>query len=123
MIADPYGELNQLEHVLNFHVERHGVLSGNLANADTPGYLPRDIGFAQQLHGTHLAMTQPAHIQGLSVSHFGPRRQRHERHHDDSGAEVELTQAQIAANRLRFDEAVAIAKFRLDQLGLVAGSR
>ena len=120
MIPATYAELQKVEHVLDFHAQRHAVLSGNLANADTPGYIPRDIAFARELWGAALAATQPAHLAGVATGGFGPRRQRVERHHDDAGAEVELTQAQIAANRLRFDEAVALAKFRLDQIGLAA---
>lgn len=32
-----------LEQVLNFTEARHGVLAGNIANFDTPGYLARDL--------------------------------------------------------------------------------
>jgi flagellar basal-body rod protein FlgB len=32
-----------LEQVLNFTEARHGVLAGNIANVDTPGYKTRDL--------------------------------------------------------------------------------
>ncbi len=32
-----------LEHVVNFTEARHGVLAGNIANLDTPGYKTRDL--------------------------------------------------------------------------------
>jgi flagellar basal-body rod protein FlgB len=32
-----------LEQVLNFTEKRHGVLAGNIANIDTPGYKTRDL--------------------------------------------------------------------------------
>ena len=32
-----------LEQVVNFTQARHGVLAGNIANIDTPGYKTRDI--------------------------------------------------------------------------------
>ena len=32
-----------LEQVVNFTQARHGVLAGNIANLDTPGYKTRDI--------------------------------------------------------------------------------
>ncbi len=41
-----------LEQVLNFTEARHGVLAGNIANVDTPGYKTRDLSpelFQQQL--------------------------------------------------------------------------
>ena len=41
-----------LEQVVNFTEARHGVLAGNIANLDTPGYKTRDISpalFQEQL--------------------------------------------------------------------------
>ena len=38
--------LGRLERALDVRLERHNVLSGNLANIDTPGYRPKDINFA-----------------------------------------------------------------------------
>ena len=32
-----------LEQVVNFSQARHGVLAGNIANLDTPGYKTRDL--------------------------------------------------------------------------------
>ena len=38
--------LQLLERSLDTRLERHNVLSSNLANADTPGFVPRDVDFA-----------------------------------------------------------------------------
>jgi flagellar basal-body rod protein FlgB len=38
--------LGILERALDARLLRHNVLAGNLANANTPGYTPRDIDFA-----------------------------------------------------------------------------
>jgi flagellar basal-body rod protein FlgB len=38
--------LGKLERALDARLLRHNVLAGNLANADTPGFVPRDIDFA-----------------------------------------------------------------------------
>ena len=41
-----------LERVVNFTEARHGVLAGNIANLDTPGYKTRDLSpetFQEQL--------------------------------------------------------------------------
>ena len=35
--------LGALEQVVNFTQARHGVLAGNIANIDTPGYKSRDL--------------------------------------------------------------------------------
>jgi len=41
--------LGLLERALDARLLRHNVLAGNLANADTPGYVPKDIDFAAAL--------------------------------------------------------------------------
>ena len=38
--------LGILERALDARLLRHNVLAGNLANADTPGFVPRDVDFA-----------------------------------------------------------------------------
>ena len=43
-----------LEQVVNFTEARHGVLAGNIANLDTPGYKTRDLSpelFQERLEG------------------------------------------------------------------------
>ena len=44
-----------LEQVVNFTEARHGVLAGNIANLDTPGYKTRDLSpalFQERLEGS-----------------------------------------------------------------------
>lgn len=38
-----------LERALDMSYRRHSVLSGNVANADTPYYVPRDVEFTEYL--------------------------------------------------------------------------
>ena len=61
---------------LNLRSERQRLIASNIANADTPGYVARDMNFAQALRAaTHnasggmqavatLAASQPGHISG-----------------------------------------------------------
>lgn len=52
-----------LEQVVNFTEERHGVLAGNIANLDTPGYHTRDLSpelFHEQLKQAVEAQHAPA---------------------------------------------------------------
>lgn len=39
--------INPLHHALDYHTERHNLIASNVANADTPGYRPREITFDQ----------------------------------------------------------------------------
>ena len=41
----------QLERYLDLSVFRHGLISSNLANIDTPGYRTRDVNFAANFTG------------------------------------------------------------------------
>lgn len=49
-------------------MKRHGVIAGNLANSDTPGYKALDIKFEDFLKGSTLplAVTEPGHIQATA---------------------------------------------------------
>jgi len=54
------------QQALSLLTRRQDVLASNIANADTPGYLARDIDFQQQLK---TAMTQPSFSEkGVSLS-------------------------------------------------------
>ena len=75
--------LNRLTDTLDFHgqalalrSERQRLIASNIANADTPGYVARDINFAQTLKeatgalnsaGT-LAISQQRHLAGSAES-------------------------------------------------------
>lgn len=69
--------LNRLTDTLDFHAqalalraERQRLLASNIANADTPGYVARDLNFAEALQQATgslpasrvLAVSQPGHI-------------------------------------------------------------
>lgn len=77
--------VNKLDDAFRFQQEalsllsrRQDVLASNIANADTPGYLARDMDFSQQLKNTmasqavaktsvSLSLTSNKHIEGKSV--------------------------------------------------------
>lgn len=68
--------LSRLERSMDARLIRHGVLAGNVANIDTPGYKPKDIDFAGVLAlplegGGELGRTQPGHMDA-SGSTAGP---------------------------------------------------
>jgi flagellar basal-body rod protein FlgB len=59
---------------LTLRAERQRLIAGNIANADTPGYVAREMNFAQALRdatgsgqaASTLTATQPGHIGGGS---------------------------------------------------------
>ena len=75
--------INRLTDTLNFQAqalelrsERQRVIASNIANADTPGYVARDMNFAQALRNATgsmqpaatLAASQPGHITGNAAT-------------------------------------------------------
>jgi flagellar basal-body rod protein FlgB len=48
--------LDTLERALDARLLRQNVLAGNLANANTPGYVPQDIDFAAAMRQTEPAL-------------------------------------------------------------------
>ena len=43
MKTEMFAEMANVERMLDFNMERHGVLASNLANAETPQYQPHDL--------------------------------------------------------------------------------
>jgi flagellar basal-body rod protein FlgB len=65
------GQLDFQADALTLRAERQRLIAGNIANADTPGYLARDFDFARALReaaagGARMAATQAGHLQQAS---------------------------------------------------------
>src|SRR4029079_7600718 len=72
-----------LEQVVNFTEARHGVLAGNIANLDTPGYKTRDLSpalFQQRLKEAIETRHQPdsptSHGDAIGVSPYDTQPQQ-----------------------------------------------
>lgn len=57
-------DIKTLERIINFTTKRHGVLSSNIANVDTPGYKTKDLDFDYLIQdkGKGLVVTNERHI-------------------------------------------------------------
>ncbi len=61
--------LADLASVMNYRLFRQGVISGNIANIDTPGYKAKDATFDEELDTRlKLAVTRPGHLQSPGSS-------------------------------------------------------
>ncbi|MBN2538524.1 MAG: flagellar basal body rod protein FlgB [Deltaproteobacteria bacterium] len=68
--------VDMLTAVLDFRSERHKIISSNIANLDTPGYLPRELTFREALQGVvdngeeePMAVTDERHLsEGSTVA-------------------------------------------------------
>ena len=108
-----------LGEVLNFAQARQGVLAGNMANINVPGYHMRDLSvetFQQKLKG---AMSQ-AHSEGQSISPGisqsepgDPMRQVRESltnilYHDDTNIDLEKLTAETTKNQFLHNFALTV---------------
>jgi flagellar basal-body rod protein FlgB len=127
-----------LEQVVNFTQARHGVLAGNIANLDTPGYRTRDLSpalFQERLTQAIEARQQPPtpayeyDASRLPTGDDPSRRQQRELHafrkvedsmksilrHDDGDVSMERQINAIVKNQQQHNLAINIlsAQFRL----------
>lgn len=77
----PLDPMALAERRLHWLDRRQSVLAQNVANADTPGFRPRDLTpFQRELEGqrrTALARTQPGHGAGSALAAVNARVERH----------------------------------------------
>ncbi len=59
-----------MQHAMNYRLQRHNMISANLANIDTPGYTPVEIKFDEQLRSFYEnADPQTSISRGLTSTH------------------------------------------------------
>jgi flagellar basal-body rod protein FlgB len=124
-----------LEQVVNFTEARHGVLAGNIANLDTPGYKTRDLSpqlFQEQLKDALEAQRQSPGQTSLGQSSMEQlsataSRGKYEQlakvddsltgmlRHDDNNASLEQQVTQISKNQAQHNLAINLMaqQFRL----------
>jgi flagellar basal-body rod protein FlgB len=126
------GSLPVLERVVNFTQARHGVLAGNIANLNTPGYKTRDLSpqqFQQRLREAIEARDQPVSpTQALSTGMAAsPQRRGDDKfkavddslrgilYHDETDISLEKQVTEIAKNQQEHNLAINLmsAQFRL----------
>lgn len=63
--------LKTLEQSLDVRLVEQNVLAGNVANADTPGYKPKELDFTQAMQAAH-AEANGATMTTTNPEHMGP---------------------------------------------------
>ena len=120
-----FAGLSTLEQAMDYHLDRQIMLNSNVANVDTPGYQPVDLGFlAMPKPGpVSLEATDPAHIDpearpAMMVPFTDPIVSPG---NDMNGVDMDRELAKQAANTIRYDTAVEITSRRLAMLKYAAG--
>jgi flagellar basal-body rod protein FlgB len=120
--------LTHLEQSLDLRLERQELLSSNIANADTPGFVPRDIDFSSALADAEAATSRaeltPAG-EGASVAAgtaTAPAREQTGSAPGFDGNRVNLDEAMVALaeNGLQYGAAATMAQKKLQLLSYIA---
>lgn len=120
-----FDTVDRLQETLDYHRERHTVLAGNVANVDTPGYVPFDLTLerlpsqspaaAQGGNGGPLAGPPPKPSTRLVYSDPGAVGA------DGNAVSLERELAKIDANRIRYTATAELVSKRMALLKYAAG--
>lgn len=126
-----FRSVNISQRALDYHLERHNVLAGNVANVDTPRFQPQDLVRAADGGADHgepharLRRTDPRHLGGTSQSDT-PYEVRVAEDRvvnpgkDGNAVSLEREMAKVAANQLRYEGAIRIVRHQLGMLRYAA---
>lgn len=121
-----------LEKVVGFAQSRHTVLVGNLANADTPGYLVRDLSrdtFQERLKEVIDTRNTPYATSADRVDHYDSAMRevndsmRTLLFHDKSDVGLEQQVLEISKNRTMHNMAIAIMQNQFALLNVAISER
>ena len=96
---------------------RQSVLAQNLANANTPGYVRKDVNFQSTLAAAMQDGVSPDQVQfDASTDGSAPMQA------DGNSVDADTESAKMAENGLQYQSLVAIAKGRLDIITSAIGN-
>jgi len=118
-----FDAVDRLASAMSYHRDRHGVLAGNVANLDTPGYRPADVQRPATAGPASMVRTHAEHLAAGAAPDTRVV-------FDDGGALVgpngnavalERELAKIDANRVRYTTSAELVSRRLALLRYAAG--
>lgn len=114
----------KLESALDVRLERQNVLNGNIANVDTPGYLPRELDFKAALQAAEASRAEPTGEQGQAVasdpSQFVKVSTELSGGLDGNGVDLDKTMVELARNSLLYGAAAKAVGKKMAILRYVA---
>jgi len=109
------GSLVDLERSLDIRAERHTVLSSNLSNIDTPGFVATDVDFETTLAKAQAADDEPGSIEMemMEAPHLNSVGL------DGNTVDLDRTMAALAENGLQYGASAKVASKHLALLRTV----
>ena len=130
-MSNLFSEISPLRASLDYHLERHTVLSSNVAHVDTPGFRPHDLRRVESAEsfdsalGVAMQRTNDAHIQTPNADSAALEGRIFEdlsagAGNDGNYVSLDREAAKVAANQLRYDVVSAIVSAELRDLSYAA---
>ena len=121
-----------LSKVLDFRSARQSVISGNLANAETPGYTQKEIFFEQELQkafdnnsAIKPEKSEPEHLSGseeIMEKNFDPYRMVRE-YGKPNELNIDSEMAKMSQNNLMYEASTRLLSKKFELLKAVIDSR
>ncbi|HEB84980.1 MAG TPA: flagellar basal body rod protein FlgB [Bacteroidetes bacterium] len=119
-----------LKHGLDAQAARHRAIASNIANVESPGYVPLRVEFEEQLklalgeHGERLTSTDPKHM----PLKRDPRMVRHqvveapsaERSSGKNAVNIDLEMAKLATNQIHYRTTARAARELFSKMRSIA---
>lgn len=111
---------------LDYHLERHNVLAGNVANLETPGFVPHELvrSVEAPVSTGGLRATDASHITHGSA-HTAGRQIETERvatpGNDGNAVSLEREMSRVSANHLRYEGVARLVQMQIGTLRYAAG--
>ncbi|BCD68389.1 flagellar basal body rod protein FlgB [Nitratiruptor sp. YY09-18] len=99
-----WDKIDNLSSMASFYLERSKVIQSNIANADTPGFKPKDLVFEQELT-SHMALKRddPRHIDPSEPQKsFKEIEEGRIRGYDDNRVDIQEELAKLAESSIMY---------------------
>lgn len=125
-MSEMFKKVDELSHMASFYLERTKVIQSNIANADTPGFEPKDIVFEKVLDKQiRLKKEDPKHIDPFFKEKFEKRVVDIGRYqgYDENRVDVQKELAKLAESSIMYKALVESMKKELAKLKLAITGR
>lgn len=99
----------RVSHFLDATAYRSGVIAGNIANIDTPGYHARDLDFRSQLNSVMSDSAQPSRPRTVEVAGLTERP-------DGNNVNIDREGLALGQAQLQFQTGIALMKSEIHRL-------
>ncbi|WP_281951166.1 flagellar basal body rod protein FlgB [Nitrosophilus kaiyonis] len=125
-MSEMFQKTQMLSKTASFYLDRTKVIQSNIANADTPGFKPKDLVFEKILDDQiELKKTDPKHIDPKSNNKMEKKLITEGRYqgYDENMVDIQKELAKLAESSIMYKSAVEAMKKEFSKLKLSISGR